>query len=106
MLPVGFISEDETTYSYGNQQNVALFVQGFDRCEVRLVYVDGDNTIYSDKTLMFGEPGSVNGISTAGTVSHYFDLQGRRVANPAGGLYIRATVGTDGSLRHDKVILK
>lgn len=104
-LPVGFISEDETTYSYGNQQNVALFVQGFDLCEVRLVYVDGDSEVYSPCTVMYGE-GGVGSLVAGGTVSHYYDLQGRRVANPSGGLYILATVGSDGTLRHDKVLVK
>lgn len=108
MLPVGFISEDEESYeqfanAYGNQQSIMIFPVGYDLCQGRLVYVDGDNVVYSDKTNFYIASGVAS--LQAGKAVHYYDLQGRKLSAPVKGLQIRAVQLPDGSLRHDKVIL-
>jgi hypothetical protein len=50
----------------------------------------------------------VNNIAANGShevATDYFDLQGRKVANPSNGLYIKRTVMSDGTVKAKKIII-
>lgn len=91
----------------GIVQLVAIPDATFDSLALRLVYdPKGENPVYSDFLNIVGS--GVDGVSSdeSGIVTGYYDMQGRSVSNPGEGMWIRVKKMSDGSLRHEKVILK
>lgn len=101
-------SYDYFMYSYSNQVTCPIYVDGYDKIAVRLLYKASDDAepIYSDQTVVY-DTSAVNAIGSDTAVSSsYFDLQGRKMSKPAPGLSIRADKMSDGSVKYVKVMVK
>lgn len=106
MTDVPYDFESDEFYVDGNMRDFVIYMSGIEKVEIQMLYKDGDNTVYSEKALMYGSNG-VNDVNLADTVSSvYYDLAGRRVSNPASGVCIRLDRLSDGSVRAAKVMVK
>lgn len=99
-IPLNMISEDMKILSMAdmgvNMMDLTFYALGYNTIGVKLVYVDGDKR-YDSKTLLSDgsyEQGSNSAAIVKGDngAAVYYDLTGRRVANPAkGNFYIKRT---------------
>lgn len=96
----------------GVAKTIYLYFQGAEKIGVQSVYkeLDEDGKEVELRSNIV-EIAYVNGIKSiandANVVSStYFDLQGRKIANPAAGLYIRRDVLSDGSIKAVKTVVK
>lgn len=101
----------ENIFSSGTAKCVYFYMEGIDEIGVQSVYmqpVEGGEPVELCSEIVSVQVSSVaNAIADkAVSSSAYYDLQGRRVANPAAGLYIRRDVMTDGSVKAVKVAVK
>lgn len=104
------------TYTYGliwekATHTIMFTANGVDTIGCQAVYKDGGKVIVSPITTVDVNTGevtigvrSISAEQPTAASTEYFDLQGRRISQPASGLYIRRTVNTDGSVVTDKVI--
>ena len=106
-VPVDFSDSRYDFQTYGSQHRVVIYDSGFSRCGVQALYKDGDNTLYSD--IVYSD-GTVSGISSAtasATASAtYYDLAGRKVAQPHHGVFIQKSIASDGTQHLRKVVVK
>ena len=113
-LPIG-ISDDTTNpdilpsvYMLNGVQYCCIYADGFEKVDVRFVYIDGDRRIYSDFTNFFDLAGveetDIEKIQPV--ASSYVGLDGCSIARPEAGIYIRADRMSDGSVKYNKVIIK
>ena len=108
-VPINF---DETTHydiqTYGNQHRLNIYDIGFERIGVQVIYKDGDKRLTSDIVYYPESTGIDNGITSNNAAKHvyYVDLSGRKVAQPAHGMYIKTMKMDDGSVKSVKVIVK
>lgn len=104
LLPYGF-TDNYDVYTDGTTHRVYFYMDGVDTYGVQAVYIDPtDGTEYRSGIT---EVSSVAGIAAGNAAvasSTYYDLQGRKVANPGAGLYIRRDVLTDGTVKAVKVV--
>jgi len=111
---------DEMPYCYADnwdfivyddlmEQCVAIYKTGYKNIGVESVYRLGDEVAVSDRAY-FGEAPttSVSDIQPQSEVvgSEYFDLSGRKVIDPASGLYIRIDRFADGTTAPRKVRIR
>lgn len=96
----------------GITKTVYLYFQGAETIGVQSVYkeVDGNGNEVELRSNIV-EVAYIDGIKNIAAdaevvSSAYFDLQGRRIANPASGLYIRRDVFSDGSVKAVKTVVK
>lgn len=99
-IPLNMISEDMKILSMAdmgvNMMDLTFYALGYNTIGVKLVYIDGDKR-YDSKTLLSDgsyEQGSNSAAIVKGDngAAVYYDLTGRRVANPAkGNFYIKRT---------------
>lgn len=86
--------ENDGTYTYpqtGSEYNLA---QNPDKMEVVMVLIDGEGHVVNSIKVKAGDStpvpqSAVTDIATDATTPVYYDLQGRRVANPRHGIFIR-----------------
>ena len=106
-IPV-FLNAGDDIFSSGNYHGIVFKRKDIETVGVRAVYIDGDTrgeseivTINTDGELISGV--EINAIHASKT--EYFDINGRRIANPAkGSLIMRRTVAEDGSVTVEKLI--
>ena len=94
---------------------VNIFVEGFETIEAELVYkYDGVETRSGrvggkvSNTHYYTEWSEVEGVQTDKNVQNvkYYDLSGREVANPAGGIFVKRVIFEDGTSTTSKVAKK
>lgn len=97
-------------YAGGINHFLYFYVEVPETIGVQSRYVDEDGKEYlSEPCTVDASTGSaVSGVAADKEVESVFytDLLGRRVANPQGGIFIKTSVYTDGSVDNSKVIIK
>lgn len=114
MVDVPFLfSNDWDIFPYeATERIVYIYMEGFDTISVQSVYKYNGEWTTSDLVTLdvqSGEettsPSGVNSISAAPVVSEvYYDLNGRKVANPAKGIFIKKATHADGKVVTTKVV--
>lgn len=97
-IPYNFTDYWDFSYS-GNAHAFSYYMTGFETLGIQSIYVENGVKLYSEiTTVNVGNEGNAD-TALAKTVESvsYYDLQGRKVADPSAGLYIRRTVYTDGT---------
>lgn len=107
MVNIPYAYEDSYIYFWGDSHEAVIFPTGFKKIGVGALYVNADGTETQSEIAWFEvEPtvslDSVEAVREVRSVE-YFDLSGRRIAEPAAGMAIRRTVFTDGTVSTDKV---
>lgn len=92
--------------NYGSEFGVYIYMEGMTSIGFRSVYIDGDNTIYSDITDV-EEISGVNEINLGGNIIsiRYYDMNGMEVRNPQNGIYVRRVELPNGRIVTSKVAL-
>lgn len=106
MIPFGY-----STGTYGNfylegaVHMLMVYGQDFNSLGVRAVYKNGDKEVFSPVSYLPGYS-ALKGIQAGASVeqTEYFDLQGRRIAEPSNGLFIRRSTLSDGTITTEKVM--
>ena len=103
VLPYDF-TDNYDIYAQGASHTIYFYFTGFDTMGVQSFYMDGDKEVAS-QIVEIDLSGVKNVAADNKEVKavEYYDLQGRRVANPEAGLYIRRTVFADGSFKASKI---
>ena len=94
----------EYTFNVASNKLAALT----DNLVVNAFVINKDNgRIVNANKVRVSDPASVDAIESAASVisTEYFDITGRRVAEPANGLFIKSEKMSDGSVRSSKVML-
>ena len=96
-------------YDYDTNRQVYVYVEGLETIGVEMVYVDAEGNEYVSEaaTLDLG-PVGVEAISQGADIMgrEFYDLNGRRIANPAGGIFMVKSIFSDGSVKVNKRIFK
>lgn len=106
-IPV-FLSTDEDIYSYGNYHGIAFKRKDIETIGIRALYIDGDIrgeseivTVNTDGELVFVD----SLVSNFESKTEIFDLNGRKITNPAkGSVIIKRTTSTSGNVTVEKII--
>lgn len=104
-FPWGFQDEWDF-YATGISHTACFYMTGFETIGVQTIYREPtDNTLVeSEITTVKCEVDGLHAIDAPVKSVEYFDLQGRAVAKPANGLYIRRTTLADGTVNTSKVV--
>lgn len=106
-IPYGFSDEFHINLFSGGIWTVAFFKENTEEFGIRSIYRGGDSVTYSDMTLFHPEDLSVE-IEKADNIEiesiKYFDMTGMPADLNAGGMIIRQTVYSDGSVKTDKIL--
>ena len=106
-IPV-FLSTDEDIYSYGNYHGISFKRNDIQTIGIRALYLDGDIRGESEIVTVntYGETVSVGSLVTnSSSKTEMFDLNGRKIANPAkGSVIIKRTTTADGNVTVEKII--
>lgn len=108
LVPYTFGNDIDLYEDSGGTFIVGLYAEGIETVGVRSVYEWNGETTYSP-TITVSAPkdtkvDEING-EEAVTVE-YFDLQGRKVANPSAGIFLKKSTLMDGSVKTTKVVMK
>lgn len=87
--------------SNGTYHSVYFQFHGIDRIGVQSVYKNGTEEFASD--IIYNTTSAVEAVEADTVSTEYFDLQGRRVANPEKGIYVERQHKADGSVISRKV---
>lgn len=91
----------------GSARTVYFYVD-VDKYAVQTVYIEPEtgNKLYSD-VVEFGDVSAIDEVSAEKAVESviYHDLQGRRISQPAAGMYIRTVVFADKTIETTKVVI-
>lgn len=95
---------DYDFYVYGANRIVVVYPAGYENLGVQTIYKDGDKEIRSE-IMWVPDYTDVESAISAKTVTGeaFYDLQGRRVANPGRGFYIRRATMSDGTVVNSKI---
>lgn len=109
MLPVWFENMWDIMKYSKIEFEIGLYYEGITTLGVQSIYTYGDKTVESERitlNVLTGEISSVDQLPSDAIVvkTEYFDLNGRRITNPAKGLYIKKTVLSDETVRVEKII--
>lgn len=105
-VPFGFTDRADFT-NYAGLYNVYLYVTGFERIGVQMVYKGGGETHKSAIVYCDATDGIERVTSHGAAVSRtYTDLSGRRVAAPAKGVYVETVTYADGTRQSVKRVSK
>lgn len=101
-IPYGYNNVYEF-YGYGARHCVVIYPEGMETLGVQLIYKDGEKELKSD--IVTCDAAGIRSTVANGQLQSetYYDLQGRRVTNPAAGLYIRRAVYADGTIETTKL---
>lgn len=98
-------------YTEGVYHTVYYFFTGFETLGVQSIYDESESAdrtkLLRSDLITVSANGGVSEVATDSKVvkdMRYFDLQGREVANPKEGLYIRSITYSDGTVSNSKVI--
>lgn len=105
-VPFGFTDRANFT-NYAGLYNVYLYVTGFERIGVQMVYKGGGETRKSAIVYCDATDGISRVTSHGAAVSRTFtDLSGRRVAAPEKGIYVETVTYADGTQQSVKRVAK
>lgn len=105
-VPFGFTDRASFT-NYAGLYNVYLYVTGFERIGVQMVYKGGGETRKSAIVYCDATDGISRVTSHGAAVSRTFtDLSGRRVAAPEKGIYVETVTYADGTQQSVKRVAK
>lgn len=104
-FPWGF-NDGWDFYAVGIAHTACFYMTGFETIGVQTIYREPtDNTLVeSEITTVKCDVDGLHAIDAPVKSVEYFDLQGRAVAKPANGLYIRRITFADGSVKTAKVV--
>ncbi len=106
-VPYNFSKQAIVAQKLSTTHEMIFHTQGFDNIGIRLVNVYDGVTYESDIVeieVIDGEVTGINEVKTGNIVSDtYYDLSGRRIANPSNGIFIRRTLLDDGTVKVSKV---
>lgn len=111
MLPADYSNYADIWVS-GTNKSIWLYFQGCETLGVQSVYmqpVEGGEPVMLESEIVTIETSGVKSVisdKAEVTSSVYYDLQGRRVDNPATGLYIRRDTRADGTVNAVKVAVR
>lgn len=99
----------EDIFSSGVDKGIYLYFEGADTLGVQSVYIDtvnGEEVKTESKVVTISTNDAVRGVEAeaASVATEWFDLQGRRIANPGKGIGIRIDLKADGSRKAVKVV--
>jgi len=106
LIPNAF-AENYDFGASGAAHQVYFYMDGIDTIGVQSIYIDPtDKKEYRSDLVELSDLSVANIAAGNAAVasSTYYDLQGRKVANPGAGLYIRRDVLTDGTVNAVKVV--
>lgn len=106
-------------YTFSNQNNIGYYgpgnlshffnftISGYDRMDIQTFYIDGDKKFESAIVNVVDESG-IDAVETGASAveTRWYDLTGRRVENPAAGIYLKSMRMADGSLRTVKTAVR
>ncbi|MDE6288540.1 MAG: hypothetical protein K2M00_07135, partial [Muribaculaceae bacterium] len=103
-IPFDFSCYDlEKTSQCG--RDISIYISGPDIYSVQEKYVNGEDEYFSDIiSVSLGAIDTLLGVEVV--ESYYTDLYGRRVSNPAAGIYLRHDVLSNGKTRVTKAAVK
>lgn len=110
-IPCSFINGDDIMGN-GQTYRVIIYPEGITTVGVQLVYYCGKERTQSEIMTLNLETGKVtssgvNEIIAGNPVSTtYFDLSGRKVAHPSGGIFVKRVIDEDGKVSVSKIICK
>ena len=108
-VPV-FLTAGEDIYADGIYHGIALKRKDIETIGVRSVYIDGNIRAESEIVTVNTEGETVSVAQTNASYTsktEYFDINGRRIANPAkGSLILKRTTAADGNISVEKLIKK
>lgn len=121
-MPDEYPSLEEVTnlipYTYNDYYNFEAmgyshtfyyYIDGLDNIGIQTVYNNEENVLFASNVVVFPVTSRLDSrFDTELTVKDvtYFDLQGRQVANPVSGIYVKRTTYTDGTSTTVKTIIK
>lgn len=106
-VPIDFSDSRYDFQTYGSQHRVVIYDSGFTRCGVQALYKDGDNILYSDIVYSDGTVSGINSTAaSAPLATTYYDLSGRKVAQPQHGIFIQKNISADGTQQTRKLVMK
>ena len=85
------------------------YVDGLDTIGIQTVYNNEEDVLFASNVVVFPVTNRIDSrFDTELTVKDvtYFDLQGRQVANPCAGIYVKRTTYSDGTSTTVKTIIK
>jgi hypothetical protein len=113
-MPYLFTNKPIVSTKYSTFHEILMMVEGYDTIGVQCFNVYDGVTYAGPKATFDVATGEVtvttgvDGVTADGAPAQviYYDLSGRKVANPAAGIFVRQTINEDGSVTVDKVIRK
>ena len=112
-LPFNFSDDYFDILSYGQAHELNLFIHGYKTVGLKMFYEKPDGTVIESnyveadiEELSDGEITGISDISAEAESVTYYDLQGRLVSKPAGGVNIQVTRLTDGTRKVEKMLMK
>lgn len=110
-VPYNFDANAIVCSNLSTYHEMIFHVEGFDTIGVKLFNVYDGVTYESNLVELNMETGEVSGISkisdTANVVSEtYYDLSGKKVENPANGIFVKRIVLDNGTVRNIKCIVR
>lgn len=116
------LSEDKTEIPYGfddnwdfmfyndiGEQMVAIYKSDYRNIGIESVYRVGDKEFVSERAYYGDTTSAIQQVENAASDildSTYFDLSGRKVANPTSGIYLKADHLSNGTTRTRKVTIR
>jgi hypothetical protein len=113
-IPFGYTTEYDF-YEYSGLTMISIYSEGFDTIGVQTVYRPEEGkeilsdvleySIEKDEATIIGESTGINNIAVDKSVKSevYYDLTGRRVANPENGLFIKKVTYNDNTVKVSKI---
>lgn len=106
-----YFNDGKDIYCSAAYHMFTSYVEAFDSIGVRVTYVGGGTETHSNIVWCYSEDyaAGIEGVASnpsAVKAVAYYDLSGRRVERPVGGLYLKETVYADGKKDAEKVIIR
>lgn len=109
-IPYNFKSNPIVSSKLDTAHELLFHVRGFEKIGVKLVNVYDGVKYESDMVEIDVIEGGISGIETAGDCGvmseAFYDLSGRKVLNPQGGIFVKRTVLNDGSVKVSKAVVR
>lgn len=91
-------------FSFEDEFYVGFYTWDVETVGVQAIYTYGDEETYSELvTVSAKEDDSVESFNAEVISTQYYDLSGKMVTNPQGGIFIKRSVMSDGSVKVSKV---
>lgn len=101
------LSDDDDIYAYGTYHGLAFMRKDIESIGIRALYIDGDIRAASDIVTVYTGSGVKATMESAPVSEEYFDLTGARInGDSRGGVIIRRSILSDGTVKSEKILRK